>query len=194
MGRINLNPRRAKSGRCYDVREVAELYSVSKGTVRSWLESGLDPIDDHRPMLIQGTRLNAFIATRRAKAKQASPPGFMRCFRCRGPRKPRPETVEFRAAEQGAGMLRGQCEACGTTMNRRTNPAQIEAVLPGMAVPITQDLERISMCAPPPSIHHIVKRRAIGTPYRRPIGTPLFHPRISGEARSHQHAQSVAAG
>ena len=39
-----------------------------------------------------------------------------------------------------------------------------------------------------------VKRRAIGTPYRRPIGTPLFHPRISGEARSHQHAQSVAAG
>jgi hypothetical protein len=39
-----------------------------------------------------------------------------------------------------------------------------------------------------------VKRRAIGTPYRRAIGTPPFHPRISGEARSHQHAQSVAAG
>lgn len=38
-----------------------------------------------------------------------------------------------------------------------------------------------------------VKRRAIGTPYRRPIGT-LFDTRISGEARSHQHAQSVAAG
>ncbi len=155
MGRINHNPRRAKGGRCYDVCEVAELHSVSKGTVRAWLKAGLDPIDDHRPMLIQGARLNAFIAARRAKSKQASPPGFIHCFKCRAPRRPRPETVEFRAAEHGAGMLRGRCETCGTTMNRRTNPAQIAAVLPGIAVPITRELERIVRCATPPAIHHI---------------------------------------
>ena len=40
----------------------------------------------------------------------------------------------------------------------------------------------------------IVKRRAIGTPYRRRIGTPCSSPWISGEARSHQPAQRVAAG
>jgi len=39
-----------------------------------------------------------------------------------------------------------------------------------------------------------VKRRAIGTPYRRRIGTPCSSPWISGEARSHQPAQRVAAG
>lgn len=155
MGRINLNPRRAKIARCYDVREVAELYGVSPGTVRAWLKTGLEPIDNHRPLLIKGGVLNAFVALRRAKGKQVSPPGFIRCFSCRTPRKPRPETVEFRAARQGAGMLRGQCEVCGTTMNRRTNPAQLGVVLPGLTVPITRDLERIVRCAPPPSIHHI---------------------------------------
>jgi Bacterial regulatory proteins, tetR family len=38
-----------------------------------------------------------------------------------------------------------------------------------------------------------VKRLPIGTPYGRRTGTPLFHPRISGEARSPQRAQRVAA-
>ena len=37
-----------------------------------------------------------------------------------------------------------------------------------------------------------VKRHAIGTPYRRPIGTPF--PSSSGDARSSQPAQSIAAG
>ena len=38
-----------------------------------------------------------------------------------------------------------------------------------------------------------VKRHAIGTPCRRRIGTP-FHPAISGEVRSLQPAQRLAAG
>jgi len=46
----------------------------------------------------------------------------------------------------------------------------------------------------PPRNDVLVKRRAIGTPYRRRIGTPCSSPWISGEARSHQPAQRVAAG
>ena len=67
------------------------------------------------------------------------------------------------------------------------------AVTGGSTSPITAADFETSPYRPTPTIID-VKRRAIGTPYRRPIGTPLFHPRISGEARSHQHAQSVAAG
>jgi hypothetical protein len=155
MGRLNLNPQLAKGGRCYDVREVAELYDVCMGTVRAWLRSGLSPIDSRRPMLVQGATLKAFLASRRASGREVNPPGFLRCFSCHAPRIPRPETVEFRPAEHGAGMLRGQCAACGTMMNRRTNPAQIAAVLPGLTVPIRRDHERIGECKPSPSIHHI---------------------------------------
>jgi transposase-like protein len=39
----------------------------------------------------------------------------------------------------------------------------------------------------------VVKRRAIGTPYRRPKGTPLCPALTGGEARSHQLAQRLAA-
>ncbi len=46
----------------------------------------------------------------------------------------------------------------------------------------------------PPSVRKLVKRLPIGTPNRRRIGTLLFHHRISGEARSPQFAQGVAAG
>jgi hypothetical protein len=155
MGKKKLNPRLAKGGRCYDVREVSELYRVSKGTVRAWLKTGLSVIDDSRPHLIQGAVLKVFVAARRDSSREVSPPGFLRCFSCRAPRRPRPETVEFTPAEEGAGMLRGRCEACGTMMNRRTNPAQIAAVLPGLPVPITRGPERIGVCAQPPSNPHI---------------------------------------
>ena len=155
MGRKKLNPRLAKGGRCYDVREAAELFGVSMGTVRAWLKAGLSAIDDGRPTLIQGGVLKAFIAARRAAAHEACPPGLIRCFSCRTPRRPIAETVEFRSAIAGAGMLRGRCEACGTMMNRRTNPAQIAAVLPGLVIPVKGRAGRIGECAQPLSKQHI---------------------------------------
>lgn len=41
MGKINLNPRLVKSGRCYDVVELARLYDVHPHTVRSWRKAVL---------------------------------------------------------------------------------------------------------------------------------------------------------
>ena len=155
MGRINLNPRLAKGGRCYDVVEIARLYGVHPHTVRSWRKVGLQPIDAGRPQLFQGSALSAFIARRRVAIKRPCPPGQLYCFKCRKPRLPMAESLEYRTAPQGAGMLKARCSDCGTGMNRRTRRDQIAALLPGMTVRYPQDPERIAGCAAPRVNHDV---------------------------------------
>lgn len=149
MGRINLNPRLAKGGRCYDVVEIARLYGVHPHTVRGWRKAGLTPIDDGRPVLFQGAALSAFLIGRRVAIKRPCPPGRLYCLRCREPRPPVMGSLDYRAAERGAGMLKARCSVCGTGMNRRARRDQIVALLPGFAVHFPQDHERIAGCAEP---------------------------------------------
>ena len=60
-----LNPRRVKIHRSYTVDEAAMLFRVHKNTVRTWLKSGLHPIDGRRPILILGRQLVRFLHARR---------------------------------------------------------------------------------------------------------------------------------
>ena len=149
MGKINLNPRLVKGGRCYDVVELARLYGVHPHTVRGWRKAGLAPIDDGRPVLFQGAVISAFLSGRRAAVKRPCPPGHLYCLKCREPRPPTRSTIVFRAAVAGAGMLRACCSVCGTTMNRRANPAQVADLLPGFKVVQARDRERIEECTVP---------------------------------------------
>lgn len=149
MGRINLNPRLAKGGRCYDVVEIARLYGVHPHAVRSWQKAGLKPIDDARPALFQGSVLSAFLSGRRAANKRPCPPGQLYCVKCREPRPPVAGTLEYRNADRGAGMLKARCSVCGTGMNRRARGEQVALLLPGMTVRFPQDHEHIAECASP---------------------------------------------
>lgn len=146
MGKINLNPRLVKGGRCYDVVELARLYGVHPHTVRSWRKAGLTPIDDGRPVLFQGAVISAFLSGRRAAVKRPCPPGHLYCLKCREPRPPAPLTIVFRAAASGAGMLKACCSVCGTTMNRRANAAQVAGLLPGFKLIQARERERIEEC------------------------------------------------
>jgi hypothetical protein len=146
VGKINLNPRLVKGGRCYDVVELARLYDVHPHTVRSWRKAGLTPIDDRRPVLFQGAVISAFLSGRRASVKRPCPPGNLYCLKCREPRPPAPLTIVFRPAVSGAGMLRASCSLCGTTMNRRANAAQVVDLLPGFTLVQARDRERIEEC------------------------------------------------
>ena len=65
-----LNPRRVKLHRNYTVDEAAMLFRVHKNTVRNWLEAGLQPVDDRRPILILGRELSRFLHARREHARR----------------------------------------------------------------------------------------------------------------------------
>ena len=116
-----LNPRRVKVHRSYTVEEVARLYKVHKNTVRAWLKSGLEPIDDRRPILILGRQLASFLHLRRECRRRRCRAGEFYCFRCRTPKGAAARAAEYLPLTASSGNLRARCADCGTRMYRRVS-------------------------------------------------------------------------
>ena len=85
------------------------LFGVHKNTVRGWLKSGLQPIDDRRPTLILGRKLSGFLHARRERARQRCRPGQFYCLRCRAPKDPASRRAEYLPITPTSGNLRGTC-------------------------------------------------------------------------------------
>lgn len=147
-----LNPRLAKLHRSYTVDEVARLYSTHRNTVRSWFKAGLPAIDDHRPMMIQGRALRAFLQGRRDKAKRPCQPGTLYCCKCRAARAPSPGTAVFEARTAGAGTLKALCGTCECRMFRRANQSSLGDIMPQIAVQIVEAPLHIEERPPPSAI------------------------------------------
>jgi excisionase family DNA binding protein len=144
VARTRLNPRLAKVHRSYTVEEIARLYGLHRNTVRAWLKGGgLKVLDHGRPVLILGRELRSFLEARRTQAKSPCPPGTLYCLRCRRPRPPALGMADYMARPTGAGDLEALCGTCGAVMHRRTRQDQVAAVLPGVAVRVTQAPPRI---------------------------------------------------
>lgn len=158
MPACRVNPNRVKLHRSYSVDELARCLDVHKNTVRHWRAKGLEPIDESRPVLFQGTTVRAFLADRNSSRKRPCPPGMLYCFRCRSPRAPALGMVDFVAMRPGGGNLRALCEFCETTMHRRVREAEIAKVMPGCAVQFAQAQPRLSGHTAP-SLNCDVKRK-----------------------------------
>ena len=65
MATCTPNHRLLKIHRSYTVEEVASVLDVHRNSVRNWLRSGLDAIDQRRPTLILGSVLASFLKARR---------------------------------------------------------------------------------------------------------------------------------
>lgn len=128
-GRRSLNPRRIKIDRPYTVDEIARALNVHKNTVRQgWLKHGLVAIDDRRPTLICGDTLRQFLEARRLKAKQTCPPGHLYCVRCRAPKRPAGEMVDYIPFTPAVGNLTGICPDCDGLIYRCVALAKIDAI------------------------------------------------------------------
>ena len=147
-GRIN--PYRIKLHRSYTAGELARLLGVHKNSVRGWQRAGLTAMSDSRPVLFQGAAARAFLVARNKARKRPCRPGTMYCLRCREPRSPALEMVEFAAREHGAGNLRALCGDCGTIMHRRARRDALASIMPGLTVQITQASPRLIGSPPPP--------------------------------------------
>ena len=139
-----VNPNRVKLNRSYSVDELARCLDVHKNTVRHWQSKGLDPIDRSRPVLFHGATVRAFLADRNSGRKQPCPPGTLYCFRCRLPRPPALNMVDFVAMVSGNGNLRAICDCCETIMHRRVREADIARIMPGCTVQFSQGQPSLS--------------------------------------------------
>jgi helix-turn-helix protein len=111
--RRRIDPRRAKVHRTYSVEEAARLFGTHRNTVRAWLRAGLKTNDGIRPTLILGSELRRFLNERRSRSKRPTPPGMIYCLRCREPRRPAGDMVDYLPHTATYGNLEGICPDCG---------------------------------------------------------------------------------
>jgi hypothetical protein len=145
--RRRIDSRLAKSHRNYTVEEAARLWGVHRHTVRAWLKAGLNAIDGRRPIVILGSELRRFLASRRAARKRPTPPGMIYCLRCREPRPPALEMADYIPRTRTSGDLQGICPVCGIMLYRRVRRTELDAIRGQLEVTITHPNLRISDCA-----------------------------------------------
>jgi hypothetical protein len=94
---------------------------VHKNTVRRWQGDGLQAIDKKRPAVFAGDTVRSFLQSKRASAKRPCPPGHLYCLRCRSPKLPAGDMVDYVPISATSGNLRAICPDCHTLMHRRVN-------------------------------------------------------------------------
>lgn len=149
MAARRLDPRAVKLNRCYDVGELATRLGVHKNTVRNWQRDGLKPIDGCRPVLFHGSVIRAFLEIRNAGRKSPCPPGTIYCFRCRAPRKPALNMVDFIPINAASGNIRALCGTCEAIMHRRAPFVSLTAIMPGCEVQIAEGPASLSGSSSP---------------------------------------------
>jgi hypothetical protein len=144
------NPNRVKIHRCYTVGEVADLFSVHKNTVRSWVRDGLATNDYKRPMLILGFELKGYLQSKRKRNKRKCLPYEIYCVRCRSPQIPYGNMVDYKHFNSGMGCLMGLCPSCNGFINKFCNVANLEKIKGKLDITFTEAQEHINESSKPP--------------------------------------------
>jgi hypothetical protein len=144
MANRHPNYRLVKIHRSYAVEEIADLFGIHKNTVRRWVKAGLPTIDDRRPMLILGGELRAFLEARRKKNKRTCRPGEMYCVRCRAPKIPAGDMVDYLPVTEKLGNLKALCPDCDSIMNQRVSTAKLAQVRERMEIAFPQALRHLN--------------------------------------------------
>ncbi|MEN0038410.1 MAG: helix-turn-helix domain-containing protein [Cellvibrio sp.] len=137
------NYRLVKIHRNYTVEEVADLFGIHKNTVRQWIKKGLPLCDQKRPALILGRILAEFLQTQHTKNKRTCQAGEMYCLRCREPRKPVPDLLDYQPITDKVGNLTAVCSHCDALMNKRVSYAKLPAIQAQMGVTFPQAQKHI---------------------------------------------------
>ena len=112
------NPNSIKIHRSYTVIEVSETLGVHPKTVRNWIRVGLPVVDEKRPLLIIGADLRIYLKQKRKTYMHQCEVHEMYCFKCRQPKTPSIETLQFIAKPAGMAQMAGRCEECGCKANK----------------------------------------------------------------------------
>jgi hypothetical protein len=114
-----LNAGLVKIHRSYSIEEAARTLGVHKNTIANWLKNGLNPIDDRRPVLVQGFVLRTFLQERRSRQKMRCAVGELYCLKCRAPKSPLDRRAIYIPLSSSGGNLKGRCSDCLSIICRR---------------------------------------------------------------------------
>lgn len=143
-----------KRHRNYTMEDAARCLGVAKITVRNWIKKGLPVLKDQRPFLIIGSDLIDFLDSQK-QAKQKCGLVQCYCFKCRAPRNPAYNEVEFLPSESGGGNLRALCNECTTVMHKRVSLSNLSRIQALTTVFIAQAETRLSNSAETSLNYHL---------------------------------------
>lgn len=143
MSKRKIDARRIKIHRSYTISEAAERLGVHKNTVQLWLKSGLPHIREPRPILILGQDLKHFLIDRRQQGRKPCPIGHLFCLKCREPRRPAAQMLDYVPITLTSGNLKGICEVCDTFIYRRVALVNVANVSAGCDVQFSQSQQRL---------------------------------------------------
>jgi len=122
------DPRKVKRYRSYTVKDLAELYGVGPNTVRQWIKKhSLPVLEGSYPVLIYWTDIREWLTARQAARKWTCGADEMSCFKCQGPRRVKAGTFRVVNSNSVTPTLKGDCDTCGSAMNRATSQAKLKA-------------------------------------------------------------------
>jgi hypothetical protein len=130
--------------RTYNVREVAKATGATPGTARNWQKNGLEAVVGVYPAIFRGIDIIAFLGKRNRARKQPCGPGRLFCFRCKAPKRPAFDEVEFWPDGPKLGKIRGLCPDCTRTMNRRVSFAKLKSAAGDLTVSLRRADSRLS--------------------------------------------------
>jgi len=138
-----LNRRSFSTHRAYTVSEIADRLNVHRQTVLRWIKAGdLQPVDETRPILVEGTTLKAYLATRQPKKQKCGADEWF-CMKCRTPRKAAFGEAEIITANRVTCNVRALCEQCATLMHRRFSHADLATLAACMTITAPQRLRHL---------------------------------------------------
>lgn len=146
--------RRLKATVSYDFNTAAKLIGVHKNAIRRWAKAGLLVDRTARQHTVRGDVLRAYLDARGQSRRQPCKPHEFHCFKCREPRAAYGRLVDAFLMGPKRLRLTGQCEQCGTTVNK----VQAASKLPKLREQfdfLQQALERLSVCANPNLNDHL---------------------------------------
>ncbi|MEX0962941.1 MAG: helix-turn-helix domain-containing protein [Pseudohongiellaceae bacterium] len=139
-----LNPNLVKIHRNYTVEEAAVLLDRHKNTVRSWVKEGLPVCDEKRPTLILGVELRKYLQGKRTVNKKKCRSFELYCMRCREPKRPAGNMVDYCSETGTSGRLIGLCPDCDGMMNRYASVASLDKLKQELDVSIPKSQEHIN--------------------------------------------------
>lgn len=113
-----IKTRGIKANKAYRVDELADVTGVSPPTVRSWLKSGMQRLDENYPTMIMGFQALEFHSARKNKAKRPMALNEFYCMRCKAPRQPLGAMADFVPSSATGGRLKAFCSVCECACNR----------------------------------------------------------------------------
>jgi hypothetical protein len=143
--------RRVKIHHSYNVAEIEKLLGVHKNTVLRWMKAGLNPIERKRPLLIHGSDLRAFLKAHNPR-KQPCRAGELYCVKCRVPKRPAGDMVDYVPRSPMAGTIQGLCPTCESIIYRVVKRANLDTVCAGLNVSHRDRQERLGD-TPNPSLN-----------------------------------------